>query len=102
MKREDEALDCFRKCVEVSPDYVQAWYNMGQISMIVKKDFSRALHCFEQASTIRPDYVSAHHQRGMACELLGDKERALKCWERTLELDPANKQAKENIARVSG
>jgi len=101
LKREDEALDCFRKCLELNPDYVQAWYNMGQIAMIVKKDFSGALHCFEQAASIRPDYVSAHHQKGVACELLGDKERALKCWARTLELDPANRQAQENIERVS-
>lgn len=102
LKRDDDALTCFRKCLELHPDYVQAWYNMGQIAMIVKKDFSRALHCFEQAAAIRPDYVSAHHQKGLAFELLGDKERALKCWARTLELDPANKQAQANIARVSG
>jgi len=101
LKREDEALACFSQCLNINPDYVQAWYNMGQIAMIVKRDFSRALHCFEQAATIRPDYVSAHHQKGVACELLGDKERALKCWARTLELDPANRQAQENIDRMS-
>ena len=102
LKRNEEALESFRRCVDLHPDYFQAWYNMGQIAMIVKKDFSQALHYFERAAAIRPDYVSAHHQRGIACELLGDKERALKCWERTLELDPGNKQAQENIARVSG
>lgn len=102
LKREEEALESFRRCVELHPDYFQAWYNMGQISMIVKKDFSQALHYFDRAAAIRPDYVSAHHQRGIACELMGDKERALKCWERALELEPDNKQARENIERVSG
>jgi tetratricopeptide (TPR) repeat protein len=102
LKREDDAMESFRRCVDLHPDYFQAWYNMGQISMIVRKDFSQALNYFSQATAIRPDYVSAHHQSGIASELLGDKERAVKCWERTLELDPDNKQAQENIARVSG
>jgi len=100
LKREGEALAYFRKSVELNPDYVQAWYNMGQIALLSRKDFSQALHCFGQAASIRPDYIGAHHQRGVAYELLGDKERAVECWERTLELDPENVQARENLERV--
>lgn len=98
--REDEAIAHFEKALELSPDYVQAWYNMGQICLIKKKDFSRALNCFDRAVTIRPDYIGAHHQKGVAYELVGDKRKALECWEKTLELDPKNKQAKDNIERV--
>jgi tetratricopeptide (TPR) repeat protein len=101
LKKEDRALELFQRCVELEPGYAQAWYNLGQISMIAKRDFSRALHCFDMAATVRPDYIGAHHQKGIAFELLGDKKRALECWEQTLKLDPQNKQAKENIARLS-
>jgi tetratricopeptide (TPR) repeat protein len=100
LKREEEALAEFEKCVELKADYVEAWYNMGQICMLIRKDFSRALHCFDRATTIRPDYIGAHHQRGVAYELLGDRQKALGCWERTLELDPENKQARDNIQRL--
>ncbi len=100
--REDEAIAHFRKTVELSPDYVQAYYNLGQIYLIKKRDFSQALNCFDRAATIRPDYIGAHHQRGVAYEMVGDKQKAIECWERTLELDPENKQAKENIERLSG
>ena len=86
--------------LNLKADYVEAWYNMGQICMIKQKDFSRALHCFDRATTIRPDYIGAHHQRGVAYELLGDRQKALECWERTLELDPENKQARDNIQRL--
>jgi len=102
LKKEVEALEHFQRCVELDPGYAQAWYNMGQISMIMNKDFSKALHCFEMAAAARPDYVGAHHQRGIAFELLGDRQKAVECWEQTLKLDPDNKQAKENIARLSG
>lgn len=102
LKEEDRAMDHFRRTVELEPEFVQAWYNLGQICLIKKKDFSLALNYFDRAAAIRPEYVSAHHQRGVAYELLGDPQSAVRCWERTLELDPENKQAKDNIERVRG
>lgn len=101
LKAEDEALDCFQRTVTVNPLYAEAWYNMGQVCLLKKKDFSRALHCFKQASTARPDYVGAQHQQGTAWELLGDPQKAIECWKRTLELDPENVQAKQNIERLN-
>jgi tetratricopeptide (TPR) repeat protein len=102
LRREDEALEHFRRSVDLYPDYAEAWYNMGQIYLISKKDVSRALNCFDRAAAIRPDYIGAHHQKGVAYELIGDREKALGCWEKTLELDPGNKQAQESQARVRG
>jgi hypothetical protein len=32
--------------------------------------------------------------------MLGDTEKAIQCWNKTLELDPGNKQALENLQRV--
>jgi tetratricopeptide (TPR) repeat protein len=100
LKREEEALAQFQKTVDINPAYVQAWYNMGQICMIKKRDFSKALHCFDRATAVRPDYVSAHHQKGIVFELMGDIQKAMECWKRTLELDPDNKQALDNIKRL--
>jgi tetratricopeptide (TPR) repeat protein len=100
LRKEDEAIENFQKCIDLDPEYVQAYYNMGQISLIKKRDFSKALHFFDRAVAVRPDYVGAHHQRGIAYELLGYVQKAIECWEKSLELDPDNKQAKGNIERV--
>lgn len=100
--RVDEAIAHFAKAVELSPDYVEAYYNMGQIHLIKKRDASQALNYFDKAVAIRPDYIGAHHQRGVAYELVGDTKKAVDCWEKTLELDPENKQARENIERIRG
>ncbi len=99
-KKEDEALEMFRKCVDLNPMYAASWYNMGQIHLINKKDYSGALHCFTKASAARPDYVGAHHQMGVAYELIGDKKRAVASWKKTLELDPGNAQATQNLKRL--
>lgn len=100
LKREDEAFAQFQRCVDMNPHYVQAWYNMGQICLVKHRDYAKARHCFERATALRPDYIGAHHQRGVACEMLGDKEKAIECWKKTLELDPGNALAKGNIERL--
>lgn len=100
LNREDAALACFERTVELDEEYVTAYYNMGQIYLIRKRDFSRALNCFDKAIAFRQNYIGAHHQKGLAYELLGDADKAIQCWRKTLEFDPNNKQALENIDRV--
>ncbi len=100
LKNEKAAISCFEKTVQLDPDYVTAYYNMGQIYLIVKRDFSRALNCFDRAIAFRENYIGAHHQKGVAYEMLGDMDKALDCWRKTLNLDPGNRQALENIERV--
>jgi tetratricopeptide (TPR) repeat protein len=100
LKRDDESLASFEKTIELDPEYVTAYYNLGQIYLIAKRDFSRALNYFDRAISFRDNYIGAHHQKGVAYEMLGDTEKAIQCWNKTLELDPANKQALENIQRV--
>lgn len=100
LKDENKALEHFQRCVSLEPGYAPAYYNMGQINLLRRKDFSQALNFFDMAVAAFPDYIGAHHQRGIAYELLGDPLKALECWENTLKLDPANSQAKDNIRRV--
>jgi len=100
LKREDEALASFEKTIELDPEYVTAYYNLGQIYLIARRDFSRALNYFDRAVSFRDNYIGAHHQKGVAYEMLGDTEKAIQCWNKTLELDPGNKQALENLQRV--
>ncbi|MGC8605364.1 MAG: tetratricopeptide repeat protein [Desulfomonilaceae bacterium] len=100
LKKPDNALSCFEKTVQFDPEYVTAYYNMGQIYLLVNRDFSRALNCFDRAIAFRENYIGAHHQKGVAYEMLGDVDKALDCWRKTLNLDPGNRQALENIERV--
>lgn len=100
LKRENDALEQFRRSVELEPGYFQAWYNMGQIHLLTEKDLSWALNCFDRALMINPDYVSAHHQRGVVYELLGNMLEAVECWERTLDIDPDNREARESLIKA--
>lgn len=100
LKQEDEAMQVFSRSVELYPGYYQAWYNMGQIALISKRDFSLAVHCFDRATLISPEYMAAHFQKGIAFEYQGDPANAAKCWERVLELDPKNAEAQEKLDKI--
>ena len=100
LKNEDKALENFQRCIDFDPEYAPAYYNMGQIHLLRKRDFSQALHFFDLATAVRPNYIGAHHQRGTAYGLLGNPQKAIECWKKTLQLDPGNNQARENIERV--
>ncbi len=100
LKKEDQALEMFQRCVDLRPDYAQSWYNMGQICMIQKQDYSRALHYFDMAVNARPDYFSAHHQRAVALEGMGDLEGARMGYQAALEIEPNNPTAKKSLERI--
>ncbi len=101
LRREDDALAEFQKAVELAPAHAEAWYNMGQICLIKKLDYSKALHYFDMAAGARPDYVSAHHQRGVALELLGDIQGAARSFEKVLQMDPGNSAAKKSLEKMN-
>ncbi len=101
LQREDDALAQFTRAVELAPHYAEAWYNMGQICLIKKLDYSRALHYFDMAAHVKPDYVSAHHQRGVALEHLGDIQGAVRCFEKVLQIDPENSAAKKSLEKIN-
>jgi tetratricopeptide (TPR) repeat protein len=100
LKMEDRAYEVLEEAVSIEPDLAPAWYNMGQINLLKKEDYSKALNCFTKAIAARPDYIGAHFQSGVSWELLGDEDRAAACFEKTLELDPQNKPAQEKLQRI--
>jgi tetratricopeptide (TPR) repeat protein len=101
LKAEEKALEHFQRSVDLEPGYAEAYYNMGQINLLTRKDFARALNCFSRAAVIRPDYIGAHHQMGITYELLGDKSRSLESFLRALELDPENSRIKSDVDRLN-
>jgi tetratricopeptide (TPR) repeat protein len=101
LKLDDKALDAFTRCVQIEPGLHQAWYNMGQLCLLGKRDPSRALHCFDRVVSRDPSHISGHAQRATALELLGDKARAVESWRKVLELQPEHKEAQKNIERLT-
>ena len=65
-KKYDEAIDCYKKAIEINPDYAKAHFNLGVAYYKKKMEYVGA------------DYL---YQAGLLFLKQGDREGALKAYE---------------------
>ncbi len=93
--RNEEALHCFDRALEIDPRFAQAWSNKG-ISLAALGRNEEAPHCFDRALEIDPRFAQAWSNKGISLAALGCNEEALHCFDRALEIDPRFAQAWSN------
>ena len=86
LEQPERAAQRYRNALDIDPYYVEAYNNLGFISMRAK-DFDAAAAMFDQIIKLDPQYANAHLNRGIiASDIDGDKETALRCFNRYVEL----------------
>ena len=85
-KIEDAEL-CYRKAIELNPNYPQALYNLGIILQELGK-LGDAELCYRKAIELNPDYPQALHNLGITLQELGKLEDAELCYRKAIELNP--------------
>ncbi|MBM3384390.1 MAG: tetratricopeptide repeat protein, partial [Betaproteobacteria bacterium] len=88
-------LACYKRVIELKPDYAEAWYNRG----VTLGDFKRheeALASYDRAIELKPDYAAAWSNRGVALNDLKRHEEALASYKRAIELKPDYAEAWSN------
>jgi len=83
----DRAEQAYRKALEIDPDLVEAWVNLGGILML-KWDFEGSVEANREALERNDDLALAHYNTGQACLYLGDAEGLVRSCRRVVELDP--------------
>lgn len=83
----DRAEKSYRKALELNPDLVEAWVNLGGVLML-KWDFDGSLEANREALRRKDDLVLAHYNSGQASLYLGDAEGVVRSSRRVVELDP--------------
>ncbi|ODN01012.1 Transmembrane and TPR repeat-containing protein 4 [Orchesella cincta] len=86
-----EAEIWLRKAVEIKSDFAAAWMNLGIILSTSNK--SEALSCYHNALKFRKSYPDCEYNLGNLYLDMGDKENALKAWERATSLKHTHSQA---------
>ena len=70
-----EAAICYRRAVQLKPDYPEAHNNLGAaLNDLGKPD--EAVACYRRALELKPDYAETHTNLGIALEELGDLKGA--------------------------
>jgi len=98
-RRRDEAITCFRSAVWMNPKFWQARFLLGG-ELAGEGRIDEAQTQFFEVVSIRPDFARAHLNDGVALAKLGKLDDALKEFQMTLQLNPTNTVAQQNLDAV--
>lgn len=73
----DRSMASFRRAIELDPNYVDAYYNLGLILEYLKQD-DAALSTFKQIMVRKPDDFDAVYKAAVLSQKLGQTENAKK------------------------
>lgn len=96
----DRSMGAFRRAIELDPNYIDAYYNLGTILEYLKQDES-ALDTFKQIIVRKPDDYESLYKAANLSYKLGNADNARKY----LSLIPANSNVfvqAQNLARRMG
>ena len=92
----DEAVACYRRALELKPDYAEAHNNLGN-ALKDQGKLDEAVACYRRALELKPDYAEAHNNLGIALNDQGKLDEAVACYRRALELKPDYAEAHSNL-----
>lgn len=71
----EESASCFKKAIELDPNYIDAYYNLGSILEYLKQD-DAALAVFKQIILRKPDDYESVYKAAALSKKLGETEKA--------------------------
>jgi tetratricopeptide (TPR) repeat protein len=92
----EEAIEAYKKAIEVEPDSYGAYNNMGSAYAELGK-FEKAIKVCKKAIKIKPDKDQAYYNMGGAYAELGKFEKALEVCKKAIEVKPDSYEAYNNM-----
>ena len=90
--KDEEAIHCFDRALELDPLRPDAWYNRG-VAFGKQGKHEEATHCFDKALELDPRRPDAWYLKALNLATLGRREEAIRCFDGALSLDPRNAEA---------
>jgi tetratricopeptide (TPR) repeat protein len=88
MDRPHEALDSFRKAVEINDQYAAGFVEMG-LTLNTLGEHAEAIVSFDRALKIDDRFETAWINKGFSHERIGELDTALQCYGKALEYNSA-------------
>lgn len=95
----DQACALAEQGLRLNPHAAMAFQILGMVEVQRYQPY-KAIDLLNHALALEPDLVPAHCQLGVAYNLLGQKDSALKCFETVLRFMPAHVAARFNRAQI--
>ncbi|CDK27493.1 unnamed protein product [Kuraishia capsulata CBS 1993] len=100
-KEFEKAAELFTKAIEASASPNHVLYSNRSACYTSSKQFDKALEDANECVKINPTWAKGYNRVGAAQYGQGDFEGAKQSYNKALELDPANKMAKEGVEAAS-
>jgi tetratricopeptide (TPR) repeat protein len=95
--RAAEALAAYRRAVELSPDFADAWCNLGTVHFH-RGERAEARTCYERSLAADADHLEANFNLANLLDDEGRRETALHHYKTAVRVDPAFADARLNLA----
>lgn len=97
--RFEAAIETYQRALKLGIDTPEEVHlNIANICMDHLQDHVQAKQHLYKALELNPQYGSAYHNLGNLAEQEGEREEARRCFNKCLELDPANESALARLA----
>lgn len=93
LRRNERAIDAFRRCTVVDPAHVSAWRMIGFLCQQDERRHGEALLAFERAVELAPDDAVSRYNFGFLLHRQGELEHALAQMTAAVRRRPALDQA---------
>ena len=98
-KQDPEAVACYRRALELKPDYAEAHNNLGN-ALKDQGKLDEAVACYRRALELKPDLCRGAQQPGHCLQDQGKLDEAVACYRRALELKPDYAEAHNNLGNA--
>jgi tetratricopeptide (TPR) repeat protein len=85
----EEAIRAYSRAVEINPNYVTAWKNIGNVLYSLGR-YNESLAAYDKAIEIVPSYPLAWYNKGLVQDKLGRYDEAVKSYDKAIEKDSKN------------
>jgi tetratricopeptide (TPR) repeat protein len=97
----DEAVEVFRKAIDVRPDLYLPYYYYGQTSgRQGKENNETGIQMLQKAISLNPSFAEAHYELGKALLQAGKMNDALAALKKSLDLKPELAQSHYQLGQL--
>jgi tetratricopeptide (TPR) repeat protein len=93
----EQAIDHYRRAVDLRPDYAEAHYNLGRL-LVEQGQLDDAIAHYEKAVAINPADAEAQNNLGVTLFGIGRADEAIAHYRKALEIQPDYAEASCNLA----